>query len=94
MLTWYHGGDVERASLALRDGSVRQIYLTEERLPNRLPVAVDEIESVHVTLPSAGLLRHLTVIDTPGLFSVRDENSERTRQALAAGQADCPRWTR
>jgi dynamin family protein len=91
LVTWYHGGDVENAEIRLRNGSVKQLYLTENgEIPDELGVAVEEIDSLHVTLPTSALLRRVTLVDTPGLFSVRDENSERTREALSPEDADSP----
>ena len=89
LLTWFHGGDVERAELHLKDGSIRRFTLTEDgRVPDELPLPIEAVETVHITVPTAALLRSLTLVDTPGLYSLRDDNSARTRTAL--GGTDLP----
>jgi hypothetical protein len=91
LVTWYRGGDVEYAQMRLVDGTTRQVHLTESgQFPDSLDVPAAQIESLHVVLPSAPLLRSMTLVDTPGLFSLRDENSERTRRALSPGGSGYP----
>jgi GTPase SAR1 family protein len=83
VVTQFENGDFEQVELSLRDGTARQAFLTPEGvLPPAYPVPTEEVRQVTVRLPYAPLLRHVTLIDTPGLESVNEEASTRTTEAL------------
>ncbi len=71
----------ERAEVVLRDGSTRSLPLVDGALPTELGVPVDTVAEVVVYLSNRGLER-LSIIDTPGLDTVTDENRERTENFL------------
>lgn len=83
VVTRFENGDFELVELGLRDGTLRQAFLTPDGvLPPAYPVPTEEIREVTVRLPYAPLLRRVTLVDTPGLESVNDEASSRTTEAL------------
>ena len=61
-------------------------FESDGSLPSRLGVEADEVQSIEVEL-SLEILRNVIIIDTPGLNSAHDENSERTREALGIDPA-------
>lgn len=82
LVTWYGAGEMERADVHLTDGTRRQVWLTEDgRVPD-VVVPLEEVVDLHVQVPTGPLLRSLTLVDTPGLSSVRDVSSARSRAAL------------
>jgi hypothetical protein len=89
LATWYRWDTSYRAELVRRDGTRRELGWrtvagrTQFALaPSDLGVDVERID-VWAPLP---LLRELTVIDTPGLASLDDATSSRTREVLALGR--------
>jgi GTPase Era involved in 16S rRNA processing len=75
--------EVESVMLALRGGEREEIYLDAGgRLPQELPRPVEEIDHIEVRIPYAPTLRSATLIDTPGISSVRQEGSGRTVELL------------
>jgi Dynamin family len=83
VVTRFENGDFELVELGLRDGTLRQAFLTPDGvLPPAYPVPTEEVREVTVRLPYAPLLRRVTLIDTPGLESVNEEASGRTTEAL------------
>jgi hypothetical protein len=84
VVTWFSYGRPERLVIALRDGSSVESQLTEDgKLPQELPVPIEQVASLHAYLANAGL-REMTLIDTPGLGSVHDQYSRATRELLAS----------
>jgi Dynamin family len=84
VVTWFSYGHPERLVIRLRDGSEIESQLTEDgKLPQELPVPVEQVASLHAYLANSGL-RDMTLIDTPGLGSVHDEYSRATRELLAS----------
>jgi small GTP-binding protein len=78
VVTWIRYGDVDRATVRLRDGSELPLRLTPERaLPERLGVPAERVAGIEVSLYNAALER-LTIVDTPGMESLSHETSERT----------------
>lgn len=95
VVTWYRYGSPDRAEIVRRDG-YRVPLAFDGRLPEELGMPVEEIDHIEVHL-QAGALRHLTLIDTPGLATTTTVNEAATRRALlgdsaassrAVGQAD------
>jgi GTPase SAR1 family protein len=82
VVTWFSYGEVDSAELRLRDGSTMQVRLGEDRsLPERFGVAIDSVESIRVRLYTDKLER-VTLLDTPGLESLRPGASDRTQQLM------------
>jgi hypothetical protein len=74
---------VESVTLALRTGECEEIYLDAAgRLPEKLPRSSDAIDHIDVRIPYAPLLKSATIIDTPGISSVRQDASGRTVELL------------
>jgi hypothetical protein len=85
--TWYHYGTPERADVSLRDGTVRHLQLAADgRLPSTVGVPPEAVDRLDVFLSEA-VLRELTIIDTPGLASLNEANSERTEDLLTRSTA-------
>jgi GTPase Era involved in 16S rRNA processing len=84
VLARFESGPFEDVELILKDGSRRQLALqVNGQLPLSLGVDdLDLVEDLRVQLPTAELLRHLAIIDTPGLASVHDNIAERTADRL------------
>lgn len=88
VVSWYRYGSHYSVSAVLHDG--RQIDLRFSRESGQLQFAppadlpVENISRFEICWPSSAL-REMTLIDTPGLASLRDENSARTRDFLAIG---------
>jgi Dynamin family len=75
--------EIEAVTLALRGGAREEINLDAwGRLPNDLPYPAADIDHIEVRVPYAPMLRRATIIDTPGISSVRPEGSERTVEFL------------
>jgi len=88
MVTWYQDGLTYDVHAIGRDGVARPLAF--QRIDGALRVELagvdpETIERVVVTWPSAAL-RDVTLIDTPGLASIDDSNSLRTREFLAMGE--------
>lgn len=85
LVTWYqHGVGYDVVAIG-RDGTTTAVPF--RRIDGALAFDVtalhlDEIERLEVSWPSTAL-RHLTLIDTPGLASLSAENSLRTSEFLA-----------
>lgn len=75
--------EVESVTLALRGGTREESCLEPGgRLPHELPLPASDIDHIEVRIPYAPALKSATIIDTPGISSVRDEGSERTVELL------------
>jgi len=88
VVTWYAEGI--GYEVAARDREGRSVPLSFRRVEGALDVdlgglAIEAVERIEVAWPSSAL-RQVTLIDTPGLASLDDENSLRTREFLAFGQ--------
>jgi Dynamin family len=88
IVTWYVGGASYDVEAVLLDGS--RAALTFRRVDGAMSIELgtleaDQVSRIEVTWPSASL-RQITLIDTPGLASLDDRNSLRTREFLAMGE--------
>jgi hypothetical protein len=88
VVTWYRNGIGYDVQAILRDGGSRSLPFG--RSDGRLSIDLGDlgtaaIERLEVTWPSKAL-EQVTLIDTPGLASLDDENSMRTRDLLAMGE--------
>jgi hypothetical protein len=84
LVSWYERGDRYDVSARLKSGDQRTLAFDrrEGALDVRLDgIAEDDVARLEVRWPTSALER-LTLIDTPGLASVNDENSRRTRDFL------------
>lgn len=87
VVTYVSFGPTERARAVLNDGSVVPVALEPDGgLPSTIGIDPARVRAVEVEM-SLATLKGLTIIDTPGLNSVRDENSQRTHQALGIDSA-------
>jgi hypothetical protein len=89
VVTTYRDGLAYEVSAARRDGGT--VALPFRRDGGGLDIDLDgqevrELERIDVVWPSRSL-RELTLIDTPGLASLQDETSLRTRDFLAFGDS-------
>jgi Dynamin family len=87
VITWFRFGAQETARVVCHDGTTRPLWLTDEgTLPDQLGVPLEEVQRIDVWR-SYEPLRHVTVIDTPGLFG--DEGlAAQTEQLLADDAPD------
>jgi hypothetical protein len=88
IVTWYREGIGYEVEAELHNGEHRPLRF-DRREGAALNVdlgdlAAEEVERLHINWPAASL-RDITLIDTPGLASINDENSLRTHEFLAAG---------
>lgn len=84
----YHEGLGYAVLAVLKDGSTRPLPFrrSDGALEIELNGADSEsVDRLDVAWP-ASTLRRMTLIDTPGLASINDENSVRTREFLALGE--------
>ncbi len=87
LVTWFRYDHHQRIEVQRRDGSVTTVpFAPGNQLPSDLGVPVDEVARLIVHL-SNERLRDLTIIDTPGLNTVTDENQRATADALGLGDA-------
>jgi len=83
-VTWYRYGDTPEVTALLQDGTTRRLALhrTDGRLAFELGgTGIDEVARIDVRWPSVSL-RSTVLIDTPGIESVTDHISHRTRTFL------------
>jgi hypothetical protein len=88
IVTWFKGGMSYDVEAVLLDGTRTSIPF--KRIEGALTIelgglAPEQVSRIEVTWPSASL-RQVTLIDTPGLASLDDRNSLRTREFLAMGE--------
>jgi hypothetical protein len=91
LVTVYQRGAGYEVMARLRDGSTRALSFkrTDGALSIELGgLAEADVERLEVSWPTSSL-QTITLIDTPGLASVNDENSRRTRDFLEA-DGDAP----
>ena len=89
LVTWFRYDHHQRIEVQRRDGGVTTVpFAPGTRIPDDLGVPVDDVARLIVHL-SNERLRDLTIIDTPGLNTVTDENQRATADAL--GLADATR---
>ncbi|GGA71841.1 GTPase [Pseudoclavibacter endophyticus] len=84
VVTWYRYGRTPRITLHTTAGTSRELPVTriDGRLEVRLAdVAAAEVDRLEVEWPTSGL-RHLTLIDTPGIASLSADVSARSTDAL------------
>jgi hypothetical protein len=88
LVTWYQDGVTYDVEAIGRDGTSHSLSFQRSDGSLRIdlggldPAAVERLV---VTWPSSAL-REVTLIDTPGLASIDDDNSLRTREFLAMGE--------
>ncbi len=95
IVSWYRRGSGYEVNAVLPDGERRSVAFRR----NEGALSIDlgglterEVQSLDIEWPTTALEK-LTLIDTPGLASINDENSRRTREFLEvesarAGDAD------
>jgi hypothetical protein len=88
IVTWFRYDHHQRIEVQRRDGSVTTVpFGPGNRIPDDLGgVPADDVARLIVHL-SNERLRDLTIIDTPGLNTVTDENQRATADALGLGEA-------
>lgn len=87
VVTWYRDGPATRAWAELPDGASRQVRYVREAGGTRIDLGdldPDQVERLVVETPSSRL-RHLTLVDTPGLASDTEGVSQRTQGLLVDG---------
>ncbi len=92
VVTWYRNGTSYRADIHLLDGGTASATIRRSDGSVEVdlgPVSAEEIERLVVEWPAAPL-RRLTLVDTPGIASVRAEISARTTRFLLPGEEDEP----
>ena len=87
LVTSFKYGELEGVSLLLVDGDHVDLPMSNGFLPDSFPVENDQIQRVEVRLQNR-FLRDLTVIDTPGLASTNEKNSERAVDLLVPMETD------
>ena len=88
IVTWFQDGPSYEVEAVLVDGTRASLAFrrTDGALSMDLgALDADRVARIEVTWPSANL-RSITLIDTPGLASLEDSNSLRTREFLAMGE--------
>jgi hypothetical protein len=98
VVAWFRYGDRDRIEVHGRDGNTWVIYPERDgSLPADVGAPADDIDHVDVSLSVRSRLGRMTLIDTPGLYSLNDQYSAGARRALgmlddgsrnAVGQAD------
>ncbi|HEX9258198.1 MAG TPA: dynamin family protein [Acidimicrobiales bacterium] len=89
VVCWYHEGIGYEVQALLRDGAVAPVPFTRHDGALVMDVGrfdLATVDRLDVSWPSSAL-RTLTLVDTPGLASLNDENSLRTREFLAMGES-------
>lgn len=85
VITWFRFGAQETVKVVHTDGTIRALPLADGGvLPDHPGAPLDQIERIDVWR-SYEPLRHLTIIDTPGLFG--DEKLAEQTEELLAGEA-------
>jgi hypothetical protein len=84
IVSFYRRGQNYQVAARLRSGTTKPLAF--QRVEGALQMSLgdlseSDVESIEVSWP-ASTLDQLTLIDTPGLASVNDENSRRTREFL------------
>ena len=90
IVTWYREGTTYGVTAHLRDGSDQNVRFTRDEGALGVDLGAlraEDVETLDVQWPSSAL-RDTSLIDTPGLASLNDENSVRTRDFLALDDAD------
>ena len=91
VVAWYRYGERDLIEVLGRSGERWVIHpQLDGSLPAELGVPVEQVDHIEVSVTSRSRLGRLTLIDTPGLFSLNDEYSAGTRRALglSSGEAD------
>lgn len=90
IVSWYRQGFSYDVEALLHDGSTRPLRFTRDDGPLEIDLGsldAGDVERLDISWPTSNLAR-MTLIDTPGLASMHDENSARTRDFLALDDAD------
>jgi GTPase SAR1 family protein len=88
LVTWYQDGVSYDVQAVRRDNTTQELAFHRSDGALRIDLGgLDpaDFERLVVTWPSSAL-REVTLIDTPGLASINDSNSLRTREFLAMGE--------
>jgi hypothetical protein len=86
VVTWFRYGFPETIQVIPREGSARRLAFDGGELPRELGQPPETVDRLVVTLSNQAL-RRLTIVDTPGLASAKDEISAQTRELLAMTDA-------
>lgn len=92
VVTWYRNGISYGATIHLLDGGTASATIRRADGSVEVdlgPVAVEDIERLVIDWPAAPL-RQVTLVDTPGIASIRQEISARTNRFLLPGEEDEP----
>jgi hypothetical protein len=92
VVTWYRNGISYGATIHLLDGGVASATIRRSDGSVEVdlgPVAAEDVERLVVEWPAAPL-RRVTLVDTPGIASIRQEISARTTRFLLPGEEDEP----
>jgi hypothetical protein len=84
LVSWYRHGTSYRVAATMMSGEQRELSFNrgEESLDVQLGgLSERDVRSLDISWP-ASTLKQVTLIDTPGLASVNDENSRRSRDFL------------
>jgi len=82
LVTWFRYGAPQRIVLKMKDGSEREVQLTQSgMLPDELPVPAEDVSAIDAYLTN-DMLKAVTLIDTPGIGSVHEEYSAATEELL------------
>jgi len=85
LVTWYRYDHHQHIEVQRRDGTVHTVpFASGTRIPDELGAPPGDIARLVVHL-SNERLRDITIIDTPGLNTVTDENERATAEALGLG---------
>ncbi|GLW30382.1 dynamin family protein [Actinoplanes regularis] len=92
IVTWYQDGTTYRVTLRPREGAPRQARFARDEGALEIDLgglSHEEVADLLVEWPSQ-TLRTATLVDTPGVGSLRAENSRRTWDLLAPDDEDTP----
>jgi hypothetical protein len=90
IVSWYQQGFTYDVQALLKSGQHKPLRFSREEGSLNIDLgfhAADDVERLEVSWPSSNLSR-MTLIDTPGLASLDDSTSARTRDFLALGEDD------
>lgn len=87
LVTRFQYGTVDRIEVVLKDGGRRVLpFASGGMIPAGLGLHLDTVSHIEAFLTN-DVLRHMTVIDTPGLGSLDRASVKRTERLLRAGSA-------
>ncbi len=92
IVTWYRDGHTYQVQAMIRNGPPRTLRFTRDDGPVTVDLDgldADAVDQLTVTWP-AQALRALTLIDTPGIGSLSDQNSRHTWDLLVPDDEETP----